>query len=143
MKKNKSKINFLISERLGIFNDFTIALTHMICDFYVDKDSLDNDEDVTNHYNWCYNRTCKIFQNEEIDFSDNDDLRNYFYSYYYERFYFADEQDEKLHYINFWTNIFTNSTSTEIITVLKELYEVFNYSIEKKLQEIEKNIVYN
>ena len=141
MKKNK--LNFFISERLNIYKDFTMTLTHIILDYYIDRDSLNNDVDVANHYNWCYDKTCDIFLKEEIDFKDNEELRDYFFSYYYDRLYFTNEQDDKSHYIQFCVNIFFNIDNQEIMKVLKELYQTFNYSLEKKQLNHEKNLVVN
>ena len=130
----------IVRERVEIYKDFALNLLYYIYHYYLDKQTLSADEDIYNHYSWCYNKVCDEFKEEEIDFSKNKELKEYFFLYYYHQFYVADNNDEiSLKYFeNFWKNIFEidKQKNRNTINALIEIYTVYNKSIDK-----EKNIL--
>lgn len=140
-KTNKKYI--VVKDRVKIYKDFTFNLLYYIQKYYVDRESLSEDEDIHNHFMWCYDKASNDFKNEEIDFSTNDTLKKYFYNYYYHQFYTLDDEkyghDGSLKYFEeFWDNIFEidNQKNKNVIGVLIELYTIFDTSIKS-----EKNIL--
>lgn len=128
----------IIKDRIEIYKDFTINLLNYIIFYYLDKDSLSEDEDIKNHFNFCYDKVCDEFLEEEINFKDNNELREYFYIYYYNEFY---KKPSKIAtYDKFWRNIFEIDLhkNKNIISVLLEIYMIFDKSINI---EKEKNIL--
>lgn len=131
----------IVKDRVEIYRDFTINLLNTIVYYYIDYESINSDVDIKNHYNWCFDRVSNEFLLEEIDFKKNKQLREYFYSYYYNQFYkmeYASIQDIVISdYLKFWNNIFDFETqkNRSILNVLIEVYTVFDKSINK-----EKNI---
>jgi len=130
----------IVRERVEIYKDFALNLLYYIYHYYLDKQTLSADEDIYNHYSWCYNKVCDEFKKEEIDFSKNKDLKEYFFMYYYHQFYRAEDNEEiTLKYFeNFWKNIFEidKQKNRNTINVLIEIYTIYNKSIDK-----EKNIL--
>lgn len=130
----------IIKDRIEIYKDFTINLLYYINEFYLDKETLNLDEDIKNHYNWCFNKVCAEFKLEEIDFSDNDKLREYYYGYFYNQYYKLEQTFPITHYVDFWENIFDvdehKNKNKNILNVLVEIYQIFDTSITK-----EKNIL--
>lgn len=130
----------IIKDRIEIYKDFTFNLLYYINKYYLDNVTLKLDEDIRNHYNWCFDKVCEEFKLEEINFSDNKKLREYFYGYYYQQYYKINKILPLTHYVNFWENIFDvdeyKSKNKNILNVLIELYEIFDISITK-----EKNIL--
>lgn len=127
----------IIRERLDTYKDFTINLLNNIYHYYIDRESLNNDEDINNHYNWCFNRVCNNFIKEGLDFKNNDELREYFYNFYYVQFYLKNDRPELIEYVDFWNNIFEldGNRSKNIINIMIELYEIYDVSVEKKEKE--------
>lgn len=130
----------IVRDRVELYKDFTINLLHYIYKYYIDRESLNNYIDIHNHYVWCYSKVCDEFKLENIDFSKNDELREYFFSYYYHQFYLADSnQDTSLeHFELFWRSIFEidKQKNKNIINILIEIYSVFDKSINQ-----EKNVL--
>ena len=130
----------IIKDRIEIYKDFTFNLLCYINKYYLDNVTLKLDEDIRNHYNWCFDKVCEEFKLEEINFSNNKKLREYFYGYYYQQYYKINKILPLTHYVNFWENIFDvdeyKSKNKNILNVLIELYEIFDASITK-----EKNIL--
>lgn len=145
MKKNNKKSNeekfLVVKDRLNIYEDFTINLLYYINRYYLDSKTLNNDEDINNHFNFCYNKTCDDFLDEEIDFSNNDELREYFATYYYNQVYKYDDEINMKSLESFWRSIFDvdNITEKNIMNVFVELYLIFDVSIEEKKNEVSLN----
>ncbi|MFW6272275.1 MAG: hypothetical protein ACOC2U_00660 [bacterium] len=145
MKKNNKKSNeekfLVVKDRLNIYEDFTINLLYYINRYYLDSKTLNNDEDINNHFNFCYNKTCDDFLDEEIDFSNNDELREYFATYYYNQVYKYDDEINIKSLESFWRSIFDvdNITEKNIMNVFVELYLIFDVSIEEKKNEVSLN----
>lgn len=130
----------IIKDRIEIYKDFTINLLNYIIFYYLDKDSLSEDEDIKNHFNFCYDKVCNEFLEEEINFKDNNELRQYFYVYYYNEFYKNKKSSKLATYDKFWRNIFEIDLQKDknAISVLLEIYMIFDKSINI---EKEKNIL--
>ena len=86
----------IIKDRVEIYRDFTINLVNYIIDYYLDKETLGNDEDIKNHYNWCYNKVCEEFEKEGLAFRHNEQLRQYFYEFFYYQFYKISPYDDEI-----------------------------------------------
>jgi len=129
----------IIKDRVEIYRDFTINLVNYIIDYYLDKETLGNDEDIKNHYNWCYNKVCEEFEKEGLAFRHNEQLRQYFYEFFYYQFYKKETQDLTLQYYEkFWQNIFdiNKQKNKNVTNTMVELYNIFDTSVNK-----EKNIL--
>jgi len=137
-----SKKFIIVKDRVEIYRDFALNLLYYIDDYYLDKDSLGLDQDIYNHFIWCYNKVCDEFLKEGLDFRKNDELIEYFYTYYYHQFYTAiDNQDTTLSYFEkFWKNIFDieKQKNKNLINILIEIYNIYDKSInqEKNILEI-------
>ena len=64
----------IIKDRVEYYKDFTFNLVSYIFEYYLDKETLSLDEDIYNHFKFCYNKVCAEFLKEEIDFRENKEL---------------------------------------------------------------------
>lgn len=123
----------IIKDRVDVYKDFTMNLLYYITDFYLDKRTLSNDEDIHNHFTYCFNKVCDEFKQENIDFTENEELKSYFYGYYYQQLYKSggDGIPELEYFENFWNAIFDfdKQKNKNIINVLIEVYQIFDQSI--------------
>ena len=142
MGGNSGQKYLIIKDRVEIFKDFTLNLLSCINHYYIDYESINTDEDIDNHFNWCFNRICDEFLLEEIKFKNNVMLREYFRSYYYYQFYKpTSSQDISFsYYEKFWKSIFEieKNRNKNALNILIEIYTVFDVSInqEKNILEI-------
>ena len=106
MKKEDVEIwnraNNIIPEYCDLFEDFSFSLFFLVSTTYLGfshgdsnmtKIGVSNDEKVK-HFQWCWNKTIKNFNKENIVFEFNESDYNYFESFYMEVFY--DQRDEKV-----------------------------------------------
>jgi hypothetical protein len=140
----QQKNSFLIiKDRVEIYKDFAINLLNYIHHYYIDKESLFEDSDIKNHFNWCYNKVCDEFLKEEIDFKNNAELREFYYNYYYNQFYKIKEgvnQDTSLEYFEkFWEEIFnfTKQKNRNLISILYQIYTICDKSVNIKNSVVE------
>ncbi len=134
----------IVKDRVEIYKDFALNLLYYIYHYYIDYESLHEDQDIYNHYNWCFNKVCDEFKKENIDFSKNDELRGYFFAYYYHQFYklmgTKNGNTSLAYYEKFWKNIFEieKQKNRNIINILIEIYNIYDKSInqEKNILEI-------
>lgn len=133
----------IVKDRVEIYKDFALNLLFTINHYYIDYESINTDEDINNHFNWCFNRVCDEFLLEDIDFRKNKELREYFRAYYYHNYYKpSPTQDTSLaYYERFWRTIFEiekQQKNKNLINILIEIYTVFDKSInqEKNILEI-------
>ena len=130
---NNTQKHIIVKDRVEIYKDFAMNLLYYIINYYIDKESLNTDEDIHNHYLWCFNKVCEEFKQENIDFSQNNELKEYFYAYYYHQFYkINNNQDSSIgYYERFWKNIFeiNNQKNKNIINILIEIYNIYDKSI--------------
>lgn len=137
---NSTQKYIIVKDRVEIYKDFAINLLYYIYNFYIDKETLSADEDIKNHYNWCFKKVCDEFKLEGINFDNNNELKEYYYAYYYHQFYkVKNNQDCSLEYYEkFWKNIFEidKQKNKNIINILIEIYNIYDKSINQ-----EKNIL--
>jgi hypothetical protein len=133
----------IINNRVEIYRDFALNLLYYIYNYYLDKETLSKDEDIYNHYTWCFYKVCDEFLLEGLDFRKNNDLRKYFYDYYYHQFYKIDKNNMNQntsieYYERFWKGIFEidKQKNKNVLNLLVEIYNVFDKSI-----NLEKNIL--
>lgn len=132
----------IVKDRVEIYLDFIFLLNYYIHRYYIDRKSLCDDQDINNHFKWCFDKACNDFLTEDIDFTNNKSLVDYFYDYYYQQFYVStiDQESSLKTFEKFWGNIFNikNRKNKNIINVLIEIYLIFDMSInqEKNILEI-------
>ena len=133
----------VIKERIELYKDFTKNLLYYINDTYLGQEYIKTEKDIRNHFTWCYGKVLEEFYDEEIDFYGNDDLFNYFYEYYKDQFYKIKKSSNVLQYfMKFWDKIFDYKNSKKNrreFEVLLELYEIFDFSLSKKLKKRNNN----
>jgi len=121
----------IIGDRVDFYRDFTMNLLSYIYDYYLDKQTLSLDEDIYNHFMFCYRKVCAEFLDEEIDFTENKVLIEYFYSYYYHHFYRSEKDVPQSYFIKFWSSILEvdKPKNRNTLKILSELYSIFDQSI--------------
>ncbi len=129
----------IIRGRVEIYRDFTMNLLSYIYAYYLDKETLSLDEDIHNHFMFCYKKVCDEFLNEEIDFTQNDVIVEYFYTYYYHHFYRSDKDVQQSYFVKFWASIFDvdKPKNKNTFKILGELYSKFDLSITSKKNILE------
>jgi len=132
----------IVRDRVEIYRDFALNLLYYIHNYYLDSNTLSKDQDIYNHFKWCFKKVCEEFLEEGLDFTQNKELQEYYYAYYYHQFYkVTGNQDTTLNYFEkFWKQIFEidKQKNKNLINILIEIYNIYDKSInqEKNILEI-------
>jgi len=97
-------INNISSERVDLFRDFTLSLTHLINDTYLGDDTITTHEDQVNHFNWCWDKNINNFAKENIYLQSKGE-HYYYYLTYFTDFYYTDDKKTDASFdklLNFW-----------------------------------------
>lgn len=132
--KDNKKYN-IVKDRIEIYLDFSINLSYYIMYYYLDPITLNDDNDIKNHFDFCFNKVCDEFLEEEIDFRDNKNLREYFHTYFYTQLYKTKNQPTIELFEKFWRTIF-NIKNKNYLNVFIEIFLIFDKSIEQTKKSI-------
>jgi len=127
----KFKSHNVIKERVELYKDFTINLLHYIYDSYLGSEFIKSEQDQRGHFTWAYGKVLEEFEDEGIDFYNNDDLFEYFYVYFKDQFYDMKKIEDFTYYHKFWLDIFDLSKNKQRkkFEVLLQIYEIFDESL--------------
>jgi len=131
--KVTTKKYIIVKDRVELYKDFALNLLYHIDHYYVDFDSIHEDSDINNHFSWCFNKVCDEFKEENIDFSTNVVLKEYFNTYYYHQYYKIKGTDDiqLQHHEKFWNEVFNinNEKNRNILNILIEIYTICDVSV--------------
>jgi hypothetical protein len=113
---------------MELYLDFIINLTYKIHKTHLGFDCLNEDEDIFNHFKWCYNSICEQFLEQEIDFRNNDELINILYKLFYENLYTKSKLYPLSKYLMSWNEIFTNKKPKNV-AIVYNIYENFDETV--------------
>lgn len=118
-----NNINNVSFEKSELFCDFIISLFHIVNDTYLGEDVISTKEEITSHFNWCWDKNIKNFSEEKIIFKKTGEHYYYFLNFFTEIFYNSEDKtisffNEKI--IKFWKDIFSMS-----LTMTKSEYDIF------------------
>lgn len=138
---NKESIEILYEannikfEKCELYGDFVQTLLMLIFNTYM-GDEHTNLENQIKHFEWCWDKNIKNFEEEGI-FFNNIKLYNYFLEFVFEVFYSNTDkenyEDNEKGILRIWNEIFsfnTIKTNSDIDTLI-EIYQIFDKSLNK------------
>jgi len=131
--------NNIIPEKLELFYDFTYSLNLLIINTYLgdttDKETkiVLSDDDIENHFKWCWNKTVENFKKESITFNITGEHYEYFNSFFLDTFYKQKNEDIKHSIGEFFNDLFdTQKTFTKSdLDMISSIYKVLDKNISK------------
>ena len=128
------KSNNIYREKLELFSDFLHSLNYLILDTYLGDNDIGSetkislsDDDILNHFNWCWNKTIDNFEKENLFFERYGEHFDYFESFYLQIFYEQKEKKIRESISVFFEELFgekntyTKSDLDMILTIYKNL----------------------
>lgn len=106
------KINNILPEKLELYYDFSFSLYDLIRNTFLgENENFETkinmtEEDVVNHFKWCWNKTIENFKKESIIFTNDGDHYKYFLSFFTEIFYNQNDKKIKDSIGDFFDDIF-------------------------------------
>lgn len=138
---SKESIEFLYEannvkfERCELYGDFVQSLLQLVFNTYM-GDEHTNLENQFKHFEWCWDKNIKNFEEEGI-FFNNQKLYNYYLEFVFEVFYSnpdkEDYENNEKGILRVWNDIFnyTSIKTNSDIDTLIEIYKIFDQSLKK------------
>jgi hypothetical protein len=113
------------SSKVEVFKAFTLDLINTIYDTFLGNDTINNESDIINHFNWCYNKVSNDYHTKWYKFDENSYLKDYFLEYFRENIYAIEEsRNNDIDYFSFILEHEVPKEKFEINSFI-ELYELF------------------
>ena len=74
-------------EKTELYYDFLISLLDIIEETYLGNDVLLSQQDIQNHFTWCFDKLITNFQKENINFETRGEHYDYFLNLFMEIYY--------------------------------------------------------
>jgi hypothetical protein len=123
-------------EQTDLFIDFTITLLSLLYDSYLGDDTITNDTDRYNHFNWVWKKTLNQYKKEKIKFKEDGYHKDYFWYFLHENFYVAKDKDKiVIGMKEFFRSVLdiTKDKTMSDIDNMKIIYELLRDNLENKL----------
>lgn len=133
------RANNVIREKMELYSDFTLTLNILVVNTYLGESDTPKetkinltDEDNQKHFEWCWDKTIGIFQEEGVKFNRKGDHFDYFKSFFDDVFYSRTDKIPRDSVEKFFTDLFEMSktiTQSDLDTLIS-IYKLMDNSIE-------------
>jgi hypothetical protein len=117
--------------KVELYRDYVLSLCDLILNTYM-GDDVCKDEDMLEHFMWCWSHNEKVFKEMGYDLCRKEELVTYFQSFFMEVFYYSVEKNERLENSikNVWDFVFNCEVikSRKDVNNFVELYSMFDES---------------
>jgi len=129
-------VHNMIPEKIELYGDIFQSLTTLVLETYLGEETNEtkirmSDEDVTNHFDWCWKKTIESFEKENILIDSEGEHKDYVKSFFLESFYYQKDSEIRSAVTVFVDDLFNIDkvfvkSDLDIIT---EIYKVFNRTV--------------
>jgi len=131
--------NNIIPEKLELYNDFIHSLNILIVKTYLGDTTGDetkitlSDDDIENHFKWCWNKTLDSFKKESITFNLTGEHYEYFISFFLDTFYKQKNDQIKSSINEFFNDLFDikKPFTKSDLDMISSIYKVLDKNISK------------
>lgn len=131
------KANNINYDKCNLYYDFIMTLNRKVNNTFLGDDVINNEEDIKNHFDWCFRQNIKNFSKEGILFMEIGLLKEYFFNFYMELFYNTTNKKDVLEKLDKFPNMsfkYYRLKTRSDMDVLLELYRIFEKSLDFKLK---------
>jgi len=121
----------ITTEKIELFYDFVNSVYKLIDDTYLGPDALVTEEDLKNHYTWCWDKTIDNLSKEKININNRGIHYEYFWDFFLESFYYLkmDDEDIKIKEYLFKLFNYNHKKTRSELGVLTEIYKLLEKNL--------------
>ena len=129
-------VHNMIPEKIELYGDIVESLTTLVLETYLGEQTIEtkirmSDDDVTNHFDWCWKKTLEGFEKENILIDSEGEHKDYVKTFFLDSFYYQKDSEIRSAVKLFVTDLFDIDkvfvkSDLDIIT---EIYKVFNRTV--------------
>jgi len=126
--------NNIIREKTELYYDLISSLLNLIHETYLGPDVISTQEDMVNHFMWCFNKVLGNLEHERIKFtSPSTTAYDYLWFFFYKGYYTADAEDKHgilLEYFSYLFDYARIKTPSELESFM-DFYKIFDQNLKK------------
>jgi len=123
----------IIREKSELYYDFLSSLLDLIDETYLGSDVLISDNDIINHFNWCFAKITNNFDQERIHFVVKSGHYEYLWALLYKGYYKSVNEEKHTILSKYFKELFTfNKVKTPLeLETFIEIYKIFDQNLKK------------
>jgi len=127
------KAHNIIREKSEIYYDFLSTLLNLIDETYLGSDVIKTEDDMINHFNWCFNKITSNFEQERIYFNTKSTHYEYLWFFFYKGYYMCSTENKHQILSDYFKVLFNfNKVKTPIeLESFTDLYKIFDQNLKK------------
>lgn len=127
------KINDITHEKCELFHDFILSLLDIIKKTHLGFDVIRTDEEIENHFSWCFNKVITSFENERVFFKRDGGHYSYFFLFFTGTFYQISNEDNVDRLYDHFNKLFDYNVEKTVVDVeiLTTLYKLLEQNLKK------------
>lgn len=129
-------VHNMIPEKIELFGDIFQSITLILMDTYLGDDTSEtkirmSEEDVKNHFDWCWDKIIANFEKENILIDSEGEHKDYVYGFFNDSFYNQKNSDVKKSVPIFVKDLFDVDKIfvKSDLDILTEIYKIFNRNV--------------
>ncbi len=127
------KINNIIQEKVDLYYDFIISLIELIDNTYLGDDVLRNEQDIKNHFSWCFTEIISNFNKESIFFKTNGAHYDFLWIFFHEAYYQSNNENKMEIICEYFDLLFNKERMKSQIEMQQfiEFYKLLDQNLKK------------
>jgi adenosine deaminase len=123
----------IIREKSELYYDFLSSLLDLIDETYLGSDVLVSDDDIINHFNWCFNKITNNFEQERIHFIVKSNHYEYLWSLLYKGYYKSFNEQKYRILSEYFKELFIFNKLKKPLELESfiEIYKIFDQNLKK------------
>ena len=126
--------NNIIREKSELYYDFVTSLLKLIDETYLGSDVISTQDDMVNHFMWCFNKIRANFEYERINFIPvSTPAYDYLWYFLYKGYYTSELDDKRDVLLEYFKYLFDHNmvkTPPELES-FKDFYKIFDQNLKK------------
>lgn len=128
--------------KLELYETFVKSLVNLISQTYLGESEFNEtninvtEQDINNHFDWCWDKTVENFKKEKIFFENDGEHKKFIREFIFETFYLQKNKDVKSSLDKFFNEIFDIETSMtkSDLDLLTTIYKLMEKNVKVNLQ---------
>ena len=130
------QVHNMVSEKIDLYGDIFLSLSKVIKDTYLGDSNQETkiimtDEDLQNHFDWCWKTTLKNFELENISIGTKGEHKEYLRNFFYDTFYHQDKVHMRDAIPEFLEDLFDQDKpfAKSDLDILTEIYKLLDKNV--------------
>lgn len=126
----------MVSELIELYGDIFKSLSIIVIDTYLGDDLIEtkvtlDEQDILNHFEWCWKKLLKDYENENIVIDSDGDHKEYLISFFLDSFYSQKERNIREAIPEFIEELFNLNKpfAKSDLDILTEIYKLLNKNV--------------